>query len=619
VEQRRSGGLDTRTVLALALMVVVWVVFTQFMAPKRKPPPPGGAATETSPASTGGSPAPADSAGGTPSSRASAPVARNVQLLRNTRPASTEEVTVEGGKFRAVFDPRGATLRSWKLTDYTDVQGSPVELIAPGAPGALELRLEGPDGVIDLSRTVFALEAGEEDVSGDRATSPGAPARVRVLRFVAEGPLVSGASGDSAEAPGGGIVRVTRTYRIDPASYDAEMEIRVDGIANPRLDHRLVVGWDQGIPDQEVHPKSERPYKAAVALLGQQLVKDGFGGRGMGCSCGGGKASRGGERPYEGMLRWAAVRGKYFTGILVPEHEVEATMIASSDPAHGRVGLRLLLPLADEGETRHRFTLYAGPVDYGTLRELDARLHCEVTRIVDFGGKYIAPISKATRWFLVKVHSVVPNYGLVILLLAIFVRVIFHPLTVKSLQSQRRLQQLKPELDRVNAEFKDKPELRTKKIMELHKRYGVNPLGGCLPLVVQMPVIWALYNVLMNAIELRKAPFGLWIRDLSAPDTIGQIAGIPINPLPLLMAATMFWQQKLTPTDPRQAPMLILMPIMMTFFFYGLPSGLVFYWTVTNLLAIAQQMTMKPLPELVPADETPGRGQGSRKTKRAET
>jgi YidC/Oxa1 family membrane protein insertase len=297
-------------------------------------------------------------------------------------------------------------------------------------------------------------------------------------------------------------------------------------------------------------------------------------------------------------------------------------MIADSDPARGRVGMRLLLPLSDEGPSRDRFTLYAGPLEYGALRELDKRLQCDASRVVDFGGKYIAPISKATRWFLVHVHSAVPNYGLVILILAIFVRVIFHPLTVTSMRSQRKLQMLKPELDRVNAEYKDNAELRTKKIMELHKKHGVNPLGGCLPLLVQMPVIWALYNVLMNSIELRKAPFGLWIRDLSQPDSVGRLFGVPINPLPLLMAATMFWQQKLTPTDPRQAPMLLLMPIMMTFFFYGLPSGLVFYWTVTNLLAIAQQLTMKPLPALVTAeaaDATPVRGSGSRKTKRAET
>lgn len=618
VDQRRSGGFDTRTILALVLMVVVWVVFTQLMTPKKTPPPSGGTVTETIPA--GDATSPASGTPGTASSVAPSPPASAVRFLQNRLAATEQELTVEGTHFRAVFDTRGGVLRSWKLKDYTNAKGEPVELVAADSPGALGLRLDGPAGAVDLSQTVFSVSEGETAGAGGDTTGPATG--VRVLTFIAEGPLVEGSPADSATTPGTGVVRIARTYRIDLAHYTAAMEIKVEGIPNARLDHRLGIGWEQGIPDQEVHPKSERPYKAAVALLGKELVKDGFGGGAMGCSCGGGKASRGGERPYQGMVRWAGVRGKYFTGLLVPEQEIEATMIAGSEPASGRVGMRLMLPLADEGATVHRFTLYAGPIEYGTLRALDARLKCDLTRVVDFGGKYIAPISKATQWFLVNVHSVVPNYGLVILLLAIFVRVIFHPLTVKSLQSQRRLQQLKPELDRVNQEYKDKPELRTKKIMELHKTHGVNPLGGCLPLLVQMPVIWALYNVLMNAIELRKAPFGLWVQDLAAPDTIGAVFGIPINPLPLLMAGTMFWQQKLTPTDPRQAPMLLLMPIMMTFFFYGLPSGLVFYWTVTNLLAIVQQLRMKPLPALVPAveaDPASGKGQRSRKTKRTET
>jgi len=614
VDQRQAGGFDRRTILALVLMVVIWVVFTQFMMPKRKAPPPSQTVTETAPAPA--SEVPASSAAGATAAPAPAEAAGPARHLENRLAATERELTVEGTHFRAVFDTRGGILRSWKLKDYTNADEAPVELVMADGPGALGLRLDGPAGTIDLTQTVFSVSEGE-------AAGAGAPGTgVRVLTFVAEGPLVEGAAADSATASGSETVRIERTYRIDLASYAAAMEIRVDGILNRRLDHRLGIGWEQGIPDQEIHPKSERPYKAAVALLGKELVKDGYGGGAIGCSCGGGKASRGGERPYQGMVRWAGVRGKYFTGILVPEKEIEATMIAGSDPAAGRVGMRLWLPLADEGPTTLSFTLYAGPIEYGTLRALDQRLHCDLTRIVDFGGKYIAPISKATQWFLVNVHKWVPNYGLVILLLAIFVRVIFHPLTVKSLQSQRRLQQLKPELDRVNEEYKDNPELRTKKIMELHKQHGVNPLGGCLPLLVQMPVIWALYNVLMNAIELRKASFGLWIKDLSAPDTIGAVFGIPINPLPLLMAATMFWQQKLTPTDPRQAPMLLLMPIMMTFFFYGLPSGLVFYWTVTNLLAIAQQMRMKPLPALVPAsepDRATVKGQRSRKAKRAET
>jgi YidC/Oxa1 family membrane protein insertase len=195
---------------------------------------------------------------------------------------------------------------------------------------------------------------------------------------------------------------------------------------------------------------------------------------------------------------------------------------------------------------------------------------------------------------LILAHSIVPNFGVAIILLAVVLRLVFHPLTIKSLRSQRKLQMLKPELDKLNEQYKDSPELRAKKTMEFHKKHGVSPLSGCLPLLVQMPVIYALYALLMNAIELRKAPFALWINDLAAPDRVGEIASIPIHILPLLMAVTMFWQQKMTPTDPRQAPMLLLMPVLMVFIFYNLPSGLVLYWTVTNLLTMGQQMAMKP-------------------------
>ena len=391
-----------------------------------------------------------------------------------------------------------------------------------------------------------------------------------------------------------------RTYILGADGYDIRMELLVDGVSNERQNHRVILGWPSGIPNLETHASLNKQGKAAIALLGTELVKDGYGGSGFGCGCGGGKASHAGVRSYEGQLQWAGVRGKYFSGILIPDELEAATFVAASEPALDQVGMMVVRPMAFDGPTVHDYRLYLGPIDYRVLADLDKQVGRHLTRLVDYGGKLIAPISRATHWFLLTVHRVVPNYGIVILLLAIAVRILFHPLTVKSLQSQRKMQAIKPEVDEINAKYKDNPEQRSKKTMELYKRYGINPLGGCLPLLVQMPVIYALYNVLMNAMELRKAPFALWVRDLSSPDTVGRVMGIPINVLPLLMAATMFWQQKLTPTDPRQAPMLVLMPVMMVFFFYGLPSGLVFYWTVTNLLAIAQQLAMKP-PQLAPA------------------
>ncbi|MFH1144230.1 MAG: YidC/Oxa1 family insertase periplasmic-domain containing protein [Candidatus Eisenbacteria bacterium] len=631
MQDRNSGGLDARTLLAFGLMIVVWVAFTQIFGAKKKPVPEdasSGMATEgqlspsgTQPAyradtlsavgdvDSQSTPAPQKSWGGTPPAdpAASDPSASGWRLA-NRLPAEEQEVLVESEFFRAVFSTQGGMLRSWTLRDYTDEDGNPADLV-PEESGALALELTGPEGDVDLSRTTFALErsgAGTLVAKGADASSAKAQrigsGETAVLRFVAEGPIVWGTG---AETEGSPAAHIERVYRIGPSGYDIEVDLRVDGIANPRQDHHIVLGWQDGIPNLETQRSLEKQAKAAVALLGEELIKDGFGGGGFGCQCGGGKASQAGERFYEGILHWAGVRGKYFTGMLIPSEETPAVFVAVSEPSDARVGMRLIRPLAESGSTEQSYRLYVGPIDYRVLRQLDSRVDRQVTRLVDFGGKLIAPISKATHWFLLTVHRVVPNYGLVILVLAIVLRVVFHPLTVKSLQSQRKLQLLKPELDAINAKYKDNPELRTKKTMELHKRNGVNPLGGCLPLLLQMPVIYALYNVLMNAMELRKAPFVFWIKDLSSPDTVGHLAGIPINVMPLLMAATMFWQQKLTPTDPRQAPMLIMMPLLMVFFFYGLPSGLVFYWTVTNLLAVIQQLRMKPqmAPAAIPPDQ----------------
>jgi len=621
--------LDGRTLLAFALMIVILVVFSRFLGPKQPPAPEPGApgaevVGEADPSAGAGLGRPSEecvagsdrstsdggswTAGGEAGSAPDAPGARFggsdplSWRLENRLAPGPEEIVVEGDLYRAVFSSRGGVLRSWQLKRYTDVQGEPVDLIPAEGSGALALRVEGPEGQVDLSTTLFTLEqrerlaverrAGEELFAPPAGEEPAGDGRIRELRFIAEGPLVRGAGGEGSDGAEP-VVRIERIYRLDRSGYDVEMELLIDGIPNPRQDHHYVLAWERGIPNLETQKGLEKRAKGVVALLGEELVKDNYGGSGFGCQCGGGKASKAGERIYEGTLHWACVRGKYFAGLVIPEREEPTTIVANSSPEESIVGMRLVQILGD-GLTAERYLLYLGPIDYSLLSALDDRVGRKITDLVDYGGKLIAPISKVTHWFLVKAHSVIPNYGIVIVLLAILVQVIFHPLTIKSLQSQRKLQMLKPELDEINKQYKDKPEQRTKKTMELHKKHGVNPLGGCLPLIVQMPVIYALYNVLMNALELRKAPFVLWMQDLSAPDTVGELFGIPINILPLLMAATMFWQQRMTPTDPRQAPMLLLMPLMMVFFFYGLPSGLVLYWTMANLLAIARQFMLKP-------------------------
>lgn len=576
-----SGGFEKRTLIAFALMILVWVLFTQLM-PKPQPAPPDvveGTAGQTAGAARGDETGAAEARPARQPAVTAPAVVRADSLLVNALPAEVREIEVDGPLFTATFSTQGGVLQSLRLKKYTGADEQPVELVQQD-PGALGLQIQGPEGALDLDGVVFHCE--EEDGG----------AGARTLRFVAE-----------IAPQGPSPLRVERVYRIDAERYDWEMEVSVTGVENLRKDHLLEIGWERGIPNLETQHGLERSAKGAVALLAEEVIRHGFGAGGgaVGCGCGSGPASHGGERQYDGGVRWAGVRGKYFGAVLIPREEVPGTFIGQSEPAADEVGMRLRLPMEFEGPTRYAFTVFTGPVDYEVLKELDGRLHRDVGRLVDFGAKMIAPLSKATYWFMRTVHSVLPNYGVVIIVLSIFVRLLFHPLNQKALQSQRKMQALKPELDELNKKYKDNPEQRSKRQMELYKKHGINPLGGCLPLLVQLPVFYGLYNVLMNTIALRKEPFILWMKDLAAPDKVGEILGVPIHILPLVMALTMFVQQKLTPTDPRQAPMLVLMPLMMVFFFYGMPSGLVLYWTVSNVLAVAHQAMMMKQPVLEPA------------------
>jgi YidC/Oxa1 family membrane protein insertase len=248
----------------------------------------------------------------------------------------------------------------------------------------------------------------------------------------------------------------------------------------------------------------------------------------------------------------------------------------------------LVEPLSYTGETQASYRLYLGPIHYGTLASYDVDLE----RVQDLGPGILRPFSKLIMKFFEAFHHVIPNYGIEILILSILIRVIFYPLSKKSMESMRQMQLLKPEMDRINEKYKNEPERKNREIMELYRKKKINPLGGCLPLLVQLPVLSGLYYVLSNAVQLRKEPFVLWIQDLSAPDTVAHIAGFPLNIMPLIMAATMVWQQKITPSDPRQKSIGYMMPIFMTFLFYSMSSGLVFYWTISNLLTVLQQVRM---------------------------
>lgn len=315
------------------------------------------------------------------------------------------------------------------------------------------------------------------------------------------------------------------------------------------------------------------------------------------------------SRPLDRPVDWVAAKNKYFAQILVPDAGGEnalfhvTRMMAEAErtnPAAGpktatpesvAVGVRLPDVFLGPSESQVLAThFYIGPKKYSELSGYALHL----VDVMEFG--MWAPIGKVLLRILNGIHDHLwpHNYGVAIMLLTIIIRVIFWPITHKSTESMKRMQAIQPLLNEVRQKYKDNPQRMQQEMMALYKEHKVNPLAGCLPMLIQIPVFIALFVVLRSAIELRFSPF-LWIADLSQPENLfADRLPIPLNILPIIMAVTMAWQQKLTPSggDPNQQKMLMFMPVMFLFMFYNIASGLVLYWTTNQCLMIIQQLWM---------------------------
>jgi YidC/Oxa1 family membrane protein insertase len=308
---------------------------------------------------------------------------------------------------------------------------------------------------------------------------------------------------------------------------------------------------------------------------------------------------------------WIAAKNKFFVQILTPANTAGGFDLTvrregegkKSVPVEVSAALQFASELVGANGTLIRNTrLYVGPKDYSLLKTQGMDqvevMEFKSTGFWKFMNPVMYPIKTGLLWGLKALYKVVRNYGVAIMLLTLIVRVIFWPITHKGTESMRRMQALQPQLKEIREKFKDNPQRMQQETMKFYKENKVNPMGGCLPMFVQIPVFIALFTVLRSAIELRFSKF-LWISDLSEPENLfaGMIPVVgSLNILPLLMSATMVWQQKMTPSagDPQQQKMMaVMMPIMMLFFFYTMPSGLVLYWTTSNLIMIIQMLIKK--------------------------
>ena len=326
-------------------------------------------------------------------------------------------------------------------------------------------------------------------------------------------------------------------------------------------------------------------------------------------------------------VTWAAVHNQFFTLAAMPQEPANAVVVqkinlprqainspgqmntANTPPPEGFFTALVYpsLVLAPHQSVERTINLFAGPKEYKTLAKLGARFNNNIDLVMGYGG-FFGFFAKGLLLAMNWLHSVIRlPYGLAIIAITVIIKGLFWPLTAASTRSMKRMSALQPQMKAIQEKYKDDPVKMNKKTMEFMKEHKVSPLGGCLPMLLQIPVFFGFYRMIQSAIELRGAPF-LWVPDLSQADTLFFIpgTGFPFNLLPLLMGVTMLWQARMTPPspgmDPAQQKIMKYMPLMFMVFLYNFSAGLTLYWTVQNLLTILQTKLTRTVeaPALVP-------------------
>lgn len=548
--ERKDRSMESRLLLAFLLTGAVLLVSQYLFSPVPAPTAPQTAAKPQEPAKTGA-----------PSPGAALPPQAPVEIPGRVQAETEERFTVETDAYRVVFSNRGAVVRSWILKAYQGQDGKELDLVYQRAP----------DKVSPPFSVVFKGQA--------LATDPNT-ALFRVERTNGDLHLTFEFSD--------GVAATRKTFRFARDSYLTEVtsEVSQNGV---RIPHALA--WRGGFGDSTVINPASHAHAVYYDLANAKLTENEA------------KVAKEGPVSVSGPYSFAGLDDHYFAGVFLPaaRSPVELTTFADSVPdKEGKDEPRVGASVGGEG--LNRFSFYAGPKDADLLRRVDPKLE----QLIDWGtwfGFLARPLFLALKW---TEDRVTHNYGWAIVALTVAINLALFPLRLTSLKSAKKMQRVQPEISAITAKIKGLPlkdprraELQQEQ-MALYKKHGVNPFGGCLPMLAQIPVLFAFYTVLSVAIELRGSRW-LWIEDLSQPE--------PYFILVILMVVSQFFQQKMTPTpgmDPAQQKIMLFMPLLFGYMFYLQPAGLVLYWLTGNLVSIAFQLilnrfTAAPVPAPAPA------------------
>ena len=549
--------MDKKTILAFILSFAILVGWSLFFGPKNGQTPDGqdhsikeidNNLSEVPKASVSTPPHPGTS-----------PLPKQEEMEKAYE-QHVKEIEIDTPLYRAVFSNVGPTIKSFSLKKYrqtTDPDSPPIDLVSLKEGMGDFLRIDfSTSSTAKHGDTVFQVDQDAIRLGPDSAP--------RDVVF-------------SARAEKG--LLIVQTFRFYPDTYRIDLRVEATNEGNNNVEGTFSANI-KGLPPKE--GGSYYSYAGLALLLNGKLEELEI-------------EEESDNQLVKGRIEWIAYEDNYFISAIVPSVPERGIFKGRMMPSGVLEGtyLQPAVSISPLGQQSSLYEFYLGPRDLGVLKEFGKNLG----KAINFGWTDIIakPLLYILRFFYTYIH----NYGVSIILLTILVKILFWPLTHKSYKSMKEMQKLQPRMAKLREKHKGDKQKLNQEMMALYKTYKVNPMGGCLPMIVQIPVFFALFRVLGNCIELRHAPFVFWMKDLSAPDRLFHFPfsipfmtppyGIPV--LTLLMGASMFIQQKMTPTpgDPSQAKIMMFMPVIFTFMFINFPSGLVLYWLVNNILSIGQQ------------------------------
>lgn len=554
--------MDKRTILAIVLSLAVLLVYQIFFV---KPPTPQKvAAPQQATNQISKEKAAAPSAAPTATSAVAKP-APKAAVVKPEAPA--RDIKVETNHYTAVFSTRGAALKSFKLKDYyqdcykcTDDIWPRVKGFFTGKKEAVQPKTKDFVELVDVHDGMpYPLAVTFPDSSADVApdavfdTNTG---KLDLINTKEKQQLVFSKSSDG--------VKIEKIFTFDPAGYVIGLEVKVHNLTSSPITQVPRINWYQYVDPQKVDDSygHDGPAVSVAGSIERQEVK-----------------KLNSEVILGPNILWGAFESKYFIASFIPENPSLTNIVMTRDAdnmvAVGMKGRKELIPGGQNSV--FSYSLYLGPKQYDLLKTLSVGLESSI----DFGWfKWLAIPSLFILNFL---YGFVLNYGIAIIILTTIIKIIFWPLGNLSYKSMNEMKKLQPKIEALKAKYKNDQSKIGQETMALYREHKVNPFSGCLPMLIQIPVFFGLYKALMYSIELRHSPLFFWIQDLSAKD--------PYYITPIIMGATQFLSQKMTPAmgDPMQQKVMLLMPVIFTFFFLNFPSGLVIYWLFNNILQIGQQ------------------------------